>query len=97
MKKNYFCGLNKNYKDMPTVFCFFGLRFVFFSNDHEPVHVHVVKGKGHVKEYAIFQVVPEINLIENNGLSKQELRLAKMIIEENSDIIQEKWKTFFGK
>ena len=82
---------------MPTVFNFFGLRFMFFSNVHEPVHVHVVKGKGAIKEYAIYQVVPEINLIENNGLSKQELRLSEMVIEENSDIIQEKWETFFNK
>jgi len=70
---------------------------MFFSNVHEPVHVHVVKGKGAIKEYAIYQVVPEINLIENNGLSKQELRLSEMVIEENSDIIQEKWETFFNK
>ncbi|MDR2586254.1 MAG: DUF4160 domain-containing protein [Prevotellaceae bacterium] len=82
---------------MPTVFSFFGLRFLFFSNDHEPIHVHVVKGKGAVKEFAIFQVVPDINLIENNGLNKQELRLAEMIIEENSDTIQERWNVFFGK
>jgi hypothetical protein len=82
---------------MPTIFSFFGLRFVFFSNDHEPIHVHVVKGKGAIKEYAVFQVVPEIKLIENNELSKQELRLAEMIIEENSDIIKESWRAFFGK
>ena len=67
------------------------------SNDHEPIHVHVIKGKGNVKEYAIFQVVPEIILIENKGLSKQELRLAEMVVEENSEIIQESWKTFFSK
>ena len=82
---------------MPTIFNFFGLRFMFFSNDHEPVHVHVVKGKGAVKEYAIFQVVPQIMLLENHGLSKQELRMAEMVVEENSEIIQENWKTFFGK
>ena len=82
---------------MPTIFTFFGLRFVFFSNDHEPVHVHVIKGKCYIKENAIFQVVPEITLIENNGLSKQELRLAEMIIEENSVLIQERWQTFFTK
>ena len=82
---------------MPTIFNFFGLRFTFFSNDHEPVHVHVIKGKGSIKEYAVFQVVPEINLIENNGLSKQEIRMAEMIIEENSDIINERWNVFFGK
>ena len=82
---------------MPTIFNFFGLRFMFFSNDHEPIHVHVVKGKGSIKEYAIFQIVPEIYLIENNGLSKHELRMAEVIIEENSDIIQERWKSFFSK
>ena len=38
-----------------------------------------------------------VGLIENNGLSKQELRLAEMVIEENSDTIQDRWKTFFGK
>ena len=29
---------------MPTLFTLFGLRFMFYSNDHEPIHVHVVKG-----------------------------------------------------
>jgi len=82
---------------MPTLFIFFGLRFMFFSNDHEPVHVHVIKGKGAIKENALFQIVPEIKLIKNEGLSKQELRLAEMIIEENSVIIQESWKAFFDK
>jgi len=27
---------------MPTVFIIFGLRFMFFANDHEPVHIHIV-------------------------------------------------------
>ncbi|WP_317576164.1 DUF4160 domain-containing protein [Segatella copri] len=26
---------------MPTIFIFFGFRFMFYSNDHEPIHVHV--------------------------------------------------------
>ena len=34
---------------MPLLFTFFGLRFMFYSNDHEPIHVHVVKGKGKIK------------------------------------------------
>ena len=28
-------------------------------------------------------------------LTKQELQLAEMIIEENSETIQDRWKTFF--
>ena len=34
----------KTDKDMPQLFTLFGLRFMFYSNDHEPIHVHVVKG-----------------------------------------------------
>ena len=34
------------------------------SNDHEPIHVHVVKGGAEAR----FQVQPEIALIDNKGL-----------------------------
>jgi len=82
---------------MPTVFIFFGLRFMFFSNDHEPIHIHVIKGKGRIKEYAIYQVIPEITLLENKGLKSNELKMAEMVIEENKEIIVENWNNFFGK
>ena len=26
---------------MPTIFIFFGFRFMFYSNDHEPIHAHI--------------------------------------------------------
>jgi len=82
---------------MPTIFVFFGFRFTFFSNDHEPVHIHVIKGKGKIKEYATYQVVPDITLIENNGLKPSELKMSEMIIEENREIIIENWQRFFDK
>ena len=34
----------KRKKIVPQLFTLFGLRFMFYSNDHEPIHVHVVKG-----------------------------------------------------
>ena len=82
---------------MPTVFIFFGLRFMFYSNDHEPVHIHVIKGKGKVKEFAVYQVIPNITLIENKGLKSNELKIAEMVIDENKEIIIENWNRFFGK
>ncbi len=82
---------------MPTLFIFFGLRFLFYSNDHEPIHIHVIKGKGKGECQAKFSVLPEIILIENDGLKPQEIKLAEMIIEENKEIIIEKWYEFFGK
>ena len=82
---------------MPVVFVFFGMRFVFFSNDHEPIHIHVIKGKGRIKESAKFQVVPEVKLLENNGLQHNELKMAEMVIEENIDVITESWNKYFEK
>ena len=82
---------------MPTVFVFLGFRFMFYSNDHEPVHIHVVKGKGRVKEYAVYQVIPETILLENRGLKLNELKMSEMVIEENREIIVENWNRFFGK
>ena len=82
---------------MPTVFVFLGFRFMFYSNDHEPVHIHVVKGSGKVKEYAVYQVVPETILLTNKGLKSSELKMAEMIIEENREIIIENWNRFFDK
>ena len=37
---------------MPTIFTENGYRFFFYSNDHDPIHVHVRKGDGE----AVFQV-----------------------------------------
>jgi hypothetical protein len=82
---------------MPTIFIFFGLRFLFFSNDHEPIHVHVVKGNRDICENAVFQIIPEIKLLKNNGLKSNELKLAEMVIEENSEIIIEHWNNFFNQ
>ncbi len=81
---------------MPTLFVFFGMRFMFFSNDHEPIHIHVIKGKGKIKEFAIWQVEPEITLIENNGLKPTELKIAEMVIEERRALIVKSWKLYFG-
>ena len=80
---------------MPLLFIFFGLRFQFYSNDHEPIHIHVVAGSTACK--AKFNVVPEISLVENNGLKANELKIAEMVIEENREIIIQQWHMFFGK
>ena len=42
---------------MPTIFILFGFRFMFYANDHEPIHVHVIKGDVSAK----FTLFPEEN------------------------------------
>jgi hypothetical protein len=80
---------------MPTIFIFLGLRFVFFSNDHEPIHVHVIRGKS--SELAIFQVIPDVRILKNSGIAPHELKIAEGIIEENKEVIIEAWNNFFNR
>lgn len=77
---------------MPTIFKLFGFAYLFYSNDHEPIHIHVVKGK----QKARFSIFP-VQLIENNGLSKSELKVAEAVIEENQEIIADHWNKFFNQ
>ena len=77
---------------MPTLFIVFGFRFMFYSNDHEPILVHVIKGKAEAR----FQVFPEVALLDSKGLKPAELKLAESLVEENQEMIIERWKSFFA-
>lgn len=76
---------------MPTIFILFGFRFMFYANDHEPLHVHVIKGNVSAK-FTLFPVA----LVKNNGLKLSELKLVESIVEENQEIIAEHWNKFFN-
>lgn len=80
---------------MPELLRLFGLRFLFFANDHEPLHVHVAKGKGKITAIAKFTLDP-VKLVENQGLSASELKMAEAVIEENKDLFAERWNEFFN-
>ena len=41
--------------------------------------------------------MPEITLVENNGLQSNEIKIAEMVIEENKELIAERWNEFFNK
>jgi Domain of unknown function (DUF4160) len=77
---------------MPELFRLFGIRFFFFSNEHLPIHVHVKNADGTAR----FEINP-LKLIENNGMKSKDIHLAESIIEENADLIVEKWNEYFGK
>ena len=78
---------------MPTLFTVFGFRFLFYSNYHEPIHVHVIKGNSEAR----FQVQPDVKLLDNKGLKPAELKLAESLVEENKEMIVERWNVFFAK
>ena len=78
---------------MPQLFTVFGFRFMFYSNDHEPIHVHVVKAGAEAR----FQVEPEVSLLDNKGLKLAELKLAESLVEENKEMIIARWNEYFKK
>ena len=77
---------------MPTLFIVFGFRFMFYSNDHEPIHVHVIKDNAEAR----FQVQPDVVLLDSKGFKSAELKLAESLVEENKEMIVERWNVFFA-
>ena len=77
---------------MPTIFILFGLRFMFYSDDHEPVHGHVTNGGREAK----YNVQP-VKMVYNHRFKKHELSLIESIVEENVDVIIDRWHEFFKK
>ena len=77
---------------MPVLFYYLGIKFFFYSNDHEPIHVHVSSGNGEAR----YRIDP-VTLISNSGMKSRDLRIAEAAIEENKEIIIEHWNRYFNK
>lgn len=77
---------------MPKVFAQDGFVFFFYSNDHEPIHVHVRYGRGE----AVFVVEPLVELRESNGMRMHDLRRAQELAVENKALIVGKWHEHLG-
>lgn len=79
---------------MPEILRMFGLRFYFYSREHEPIHVHVKGTDGKAK----FEITDEgVALVYNKGLKNKDIKAAEMVLEENHDLAIAKWKEYFGK
>lgn len=85
---------------MPKIFEYFGLIFYFYSNEHEPIHVHVKHGD---KE-SIFELImmngklESINIRKKNGvepLSSKDQRTVEAFIRKYNKNIISKWVKFF--
>ena len=78
---------------MPEILRIFGLRFFFYSREHEPIHVHVKSADGNAK----FDVLPEeILLVYNKGMKLKDIKCAEMVLEENKELAISKWNEYFG-
>lgn len=85
--------INKRTNYKPTIYIIFGFLFKFYRDDHEPIHIHEVK-EGHEDKY---NILPEVQQVYNHGFKSNELKMTESIIEENVEVIAERWKNYFGK
>lgn len=85
---------------MPTIYSYFGIIFKFYSNDHEPLHVHAISGANET----IFDIffsngnLSEIKRRKKRGkdhLPPAKMELAEKFVEEYAFRISEKWYQFF--
>jgi len=85
---------------MPKLYEYFGLVFLFYSQEHEPIHIHGKYQEKESKAELIFEngKFKEIIIKEVPGkkpLDIQNLKKFKRIIEIYRDDIVRKWIDFF--
>lgn len=77
---------------MPEVFRERGFVFKFYSNDHEPVHIHVIKAENE----AVFEVSEnDVKLKANYGMKSNDLKVIRHIAVSKRELIIEVWTDFF--
>ena len=85
---------------MPKIYEYFGFIFFFFSNEHEPIHVHVMKsGCQTVFELILMNgELQEIRTRSETGyplLNEKDQATAEEFIRTYYKNIVEKWMNFF--
>lgn len=85
---------------MPDIYRYFGYVFFFYSNEHDPIHVHVQ----HDHHESVFDIimedgkVKEIIVRHKHGvppLSSKDQKEAEAFVREYANNIVEKWVNYF--
>ena len=85
---------------MPSIFEYLGIIFYFFSNEHEPIHVHAKNGEFESKAefYIKNGKITEIKIKEVTGklpLKGAKLKDFKKFLSIYADRIVAKWVDYF--
>jgi Domain of unknown function (DUF4160) len=76
---------------MPTVINTAGFRFFFYSNEHLPKHIHIEKAEKTAKFNLEF-----VELIKSSRFNASELKHIRNLVEENQELLIQKWDEFFN-
>ena len=72
---------------MPKVLEKDGFVFFFYSNDHDPIHLHVRRGGGE----AVFDLDNGVELRESQGMKLSDIAKAEAIATEYKQLMIKKW------
>ena len=75
---------------MVTILCQHGMRFVIYTADHEPAHVHVI-GDGEARIDII-----DLKVITQGGMSDRDVRRAMIVVEENRQLLLDTGRHYHG-
>ncbi len=85
---------------MPKIYEYFGLIILFYSNEHQPIHVH---GKFQNRENKAEFIIIDGRIIDikylsvrgRDPLSNNEMKKFKSVVEHFKEEIIQKWIDFF--
>lgn len=75
---------------MPTILRIEGYRFFFFSDEHNPKHIHIEKGDG----YARIEL-DTLKVTDSYNLNSKDLKKLTKLVKENNTKLQGAWDEYF--
>ncbi|MEQ1635935.1 MAG: DUF4160 domain-containing protein [Methylococcales bacterium] len=75
---------------MPTLLMLEGFKFFFYANEHEPKHIHVMKGGDFTK------IELQSLAVTHNYMKPKDLKRALEIVKYNQAEFERKWDEYFN-
>ena len=76
---------------MPTILRIDGFRFFFFSNEHEPEHIHIEKGD----MYARIEI-QSLKVTDSYNASSKDMKKIIELVKNNKDKLLGAWDEYFA-
>lgn len=83
---------------MPTIYEYLGIVIRFYSNEHEPIHVHAIYGKNVVKVSFFIKdgkIYRTTFVVEKGSFSPQKMKQLKKFISIYKQEIINRWQQYF--
>ncbi len=77
---------------MPTVMRKDGYRFFFFSDEHDPEHIHIEKGESYVRIE-----IESMKVTHRYKISSKEVNRLIKLVEQHKTELMEAWNEHFKK